>query len=226
MKVSTSIELGLIVIVAIAGLGIGYVSGGSGAAAQTQFSTSTQYSTATQTITQSTALTTTQFSTETATEYSTQTVTTTPDLSTYFAQAYTASYPEYNIPRATLVSLLNSGNTSLYLIDVRQATGNDAYSLGHIAGAINIPFQNMTAALQSNSIPKNKMIVTICYTGMQSVETMAILRVMGYNAYALSLGMSGWSNLTRSSSSAEIAVGENYPIVTGTAPGTWTVFNP
>lgn len=220
MGMTTSLALVLVIIVGIAGLGVGYISGGSGAASKT----TTQYSTATQTTTatQLSTLVTTQFSTSTQTA----TVTTTPNLADYWAQASAATLADYAISRTSLVPLLNAGNSSLYLLDIRSATGNDAYNTGHIAGAINIPYQNMTAAVESNSIPMNKMIIVICYTGLLSSQTMAVLRAMGYNAYYLSLGMSGWNNATRSSTSAPLAMTENYPIVTGTAPGTWTVFNP
>ena len=226
---NSSIAVGLVVIVCVAGVGIGYYVGGSGdSQTVTQYSTAiqsttiltTQYSTALQ----PTTILTTQYTTATQTS----TVTTTPNLAGYWTQASAATYADYSISRTTLVPLLNSANsTAIYLLDIRLlATGNAAYSSGHIAGAVNIPYANMTAAVESNNIPMNKMIVVICYTGLLSSQTMAVLRAMGYNAYYLALGMSGWSNATRSSTSAPLATTENYPIVTGTAPGTWTVFTP
>lgn len=224
IEITTTLALVLVIIVGIAGLGVGYVSGGSGAASKTLTQYSTQITTQSSTLysTQTATMTVTQFSTSTQTA----TVTTTPNLADYWAQASAATLADYAVSRTSLVTLLNAGNSSLYLLDIRAASGNDAYSTGHIAGAMNIPYQNMTTAVESNSIPVNKMIIVICYTGLLSSQTMAVLRAMGYNAYYLSSGMSGWNNATRSSTSAPLAMGENYPVVTGTAPGTWTVFNP
>jgi len=132
---------------------------------------------------------------------------------------------DFQISRASLVSLLNAGNNSIYIIDVRQASGTAGYNTGHIPGAINIPFQNMTAAVTSSLLPRDKILVDVCYTGQTGAMTTTVLRLLGYNAFNLSGGMSGWNNSTRISAAAPIAVGLNYPIVGGPYPGTWTYFN-
>ena len=117
-------------------------------------------------------------------------------------------------------------NLKIFLLDVRQPTGSASYTVGHIAGAINIPYQNVTAAIAAGAIPKNKIIVTICYTGMTGAQVMTVLRLLGYTSFNLTNGMSGWNNSTRVGPTAASPGTENFPIVSGMAPGSWTVFNP
>ena len=193
----------LVIVIAGAGLGVGYLAGVSG------------------------VQTTTSLSLSTVTIVQTSTTTNTSNLVNYWAQAYASTpWTYFQLSRSQLVPLLNAGNSSIYIIDVRQASGTAGYSSGHIAGAHNIPFQNMTAAVEAGLIPHDKIIIDTCYTGQTGAMTTAMLRVLGYTAFNLSGGMAGWNNATRISAASPIAVGENYPIVNGTSPGVWTVFNP
>ena len=207
MKSFNVIAVVLMIVLLGVGLGAGYVVGGSGAAAHT----TTVPTTITATITSTTTSTTTNLS----------------NLVNYWIQAYSApTWGDYQLSRTQLVPLLNAGNSSIYIIDVRQVNGTAGYVTGHIAGAHNIPFQNMSAAVAGDLIPQDKIIIDVCYTGQTGAMTTAILREIGYNAYNLSGGMAAWNNATRVSAASPIAVGENYPIVTGTSPGVWTIFNP
>ncbi len=54
--------------------------------------------------------------------------------------------------------LLNAGNSFIYIIDVREVNGTASYVTGHIAGAHNIPFQNMSAVVATGLIPQNKIM--------------------------------------------------------------------
>ena len=82
----------------------------------------------------------------------------------------------------------------IYLVDLRSE--ND-YLKSHIAGATrNIPFgKGMEKALAK--LPTDKPIVFQCYSGQTASQTVAIARMMGFEAYNLSGGMgakdgSGW----------------------------------
>jgi rhodanese-related sulfurtransferase len=198
---STAVTIALAIIFLAVGLSGGYIAG--------------------------TGLTASRTTTTTQTITVTSTTTNLGNLVNYWARAYASpKWVYFQLSRTQLVPLLNAGNSSIYIIDVRQATGNAGYATGHIAGAHNIPFQNMSAAVAAGLVPQNKIIIDVCYTGQTGAQTTAILRALGYTAYNLSGGMAAWNNATRVSAAAPIAVGENYPIVTGTSPGVWTVFNP
>jgi rhodanese-related sulfurtransferase len=154
----------------------------------------------------------------------------TGNLVNYWKEAVASTpWKGFQLSPSQLVAELNAGNNSIYIIDVRQTTdiaSRAAYVTGHIPGAINIPFQDMSAAVARGSIPKDKTIITVCYSGQSAAQTMTVLRLLGYNSYNLHGGMAGWNNATRPSDASPIATGENYPIVTGTKPGDWTTFKP
>ncbi len=95
-----------------------------------------------------------------------------------------------NFKAASLMEVLDAELDGYFVYDVRQA---DAYAEGHIQGAVNNPYgagmeQNFAAQL-----PTDGIIVVHCYTGQTASQTVAILRLLGYDAYNLSGGMNnGW----------------------------------
>ena len=72
------------------------------------------------------------------------------------------------------------------IIDVRSPA---EFNGGHVKGAVNIPLQ----ALQSsfNKIPKNKVIITCCASGMRSGSAKSLLKAAGYNVH----NGGGWMSL-------------------------------
>ena len=80
------------------------------------------------------------------------------------------------------------------ILSVRKA---EDYAKGHVKGAINVPFG---AGMQEGlvQLPKDKKIIVYCYTGQTASQTVAILRLLGYEAYNMQFGMgsaetqSGW----------------------------------
>ena len=139
----------------------------------------------------------------------------------YFVKAKTASLgTSYQVTTAELDQDLKSNPGKYFLMDVRLPTGPSkapGYQQGHIPGAVNIPYFDVGKDL--GQIPKNKIIVTICYTGQWANQTAAILRLLGYRAYALHLSMSDWNqHLDILPHRTQVP---NYPLVTGTKPGTF-----
>jgi rhodanese-related sulfurtransferase len=100
--------------------------------------------------------------------------------------------------------ILDAGDPSVQFVSVRGAAD---YAKGHIRSAINIPWgKGMQAGF--SVLPKNKKLIVYCYTGQTAGQTVAALRVMGYDAVSLRGGMgmpsnapSGWAN-------------KGYPVVT------------
>jgi rhodanese-related sulfurtransferase len=134
----------------------------------------------------------------------------------------------YQITAIQLYAALQKDPQDYFLMDVR-TPGNKVnfgitaygYNGEHIGGAINVPYGTAVAtALAQGKIPTNKKIITICYTGQWANQTAALLRILGYNAYALHLSMSAWNKLT------DVIPGvsqvPSYPLVSGSAPGTFT----
>lgn len=54
------------------------------------------------------------------------------------------------------------------LVDVRKV---EQFKQGHIKGAINIPFDSKTNKIDASKLPKDKLVVFYCNTGMQSIDS-------------------------------------------------------
>lgn len=105
-------------------------------------------------------------------------------------------YKNYKVSEDNLKQLIDDEEDS-YILSVRSA---DSYAEGHIKGAVNLPFGNDMAAGFAD-LPTDKPIVVYCYTGQTAGQTVATLRLLGYNAVSLNGGMGmdanapmGWSN--------------------------------
>jgi rhodanese-related sulfurtransferase len=102
--------------------------------------------------------------------------------------------------------LIEAGDVTV--VDIRSA---EDFALGHIDGAINIPFgKGMQSELLNLPI---EHILVACYSGQTAGQTIAILRAMGYQADSIKFGMSstldGWATMVRKN--AANAFFANYP---------------
>lgn len=87
---------------------------------------------------------------------------------------------------------LNDGDESNdpVVIDCRKP---EDFALGHIPGAVNIQAGQLFTDEVLSTLPKDKQIVTLCYTGQTSGQTTAALNMLGYDAYSLKFGMPSWA---------------------------------
>jgi rhodanese-related sulfurtransferase len=70
--------------------------------------------------------------------------------------------------------------------------GAEDYAAGHIPGAINI---SLTSLLENLSkIDPDSPVYVYCYTGHSAAQFVALLQMLGYDAYSLKFGMCGWSS--------------------------------
>ncbi len=120
-------------------------------------------------------------------------------LTTYYnglADVKETTFKNYKVSEDNLKAMIDNGD-DFYLLSIR---GAKDFAEGHIAGANNIPW-GAGMETQFASLPKDKNIVVYCYTGQTAGQTVAGLRLLGYNAVSLNggLGMSanaplGWVN--------------------------------
>jgi len=83
------------------------------------------------------------------------------------------------------------GNLSDYfLVDIRS---EEDYNMGHIKGAIHIPYQVLAEVENLKKIPSDKKVVLIGYTGDDASQVVRVLNQLGYDAYALFQGMRVWT---------------------------------
>lgn len=107
------------------------------------------------------------------------------------------TYANYKISEADAKALADKKDPGVVFLSVRSAQD---FAKGHIEGAINIPF-GKGMEQKFNTLPKNKKIIVYCYTGQTAGQTVAGLRLLGYDAVSMNGGTgmpsnapSGWVN--------------------------------
>lgn len=113
-------------------------------------------------------------------------------------------FASYKITEDDAKAALDAKDTTITFLDVRKA---EDFNKGHIEGAINIPF-GKGMETQFSTLPTDKTIIVYCYTGQTAGQTVAGLRLLGYDAVSLNAGAgtaatgtAGWIN-------------KGYPLVT------------
>ncbi|MFZ5815830.1 MAG: rhodanese-like domain-containing protein [Bacillota bacterium] len=87
------------------------------------------------------------------------------------------------IEAADVKKKVDAKDTSIFLLDIRKP---EDFAKGHIEGAVNIPMGQLGANL--DKLPKDKQIIVNCYSGQTSGQTVAVLKMAGYNAVSLKGG--------------------------------------
>jgi rhodanese-related sulfurtransferase len=108
------------------------------------------------------------------------------------AEVYFAGGPR-TIEAAVVYENLNDGDpdNDPYIISLRSA---EDYAKGHLPGAVNVSITELFATETLNSIPPEKPVVLVCYTGQTAGQAAAAMNMMGYTACSLLFGMSSWTN--------------------------------
>jgi len=108
------------------------------------------------------------------------------------AEAYLSSGKAPTISADDLFANLNDGDTSNdpFIVSVRSA---EHYALGHIPGAINIPYKTIAKTENLAQLPKDRQIVVYCYTGHTGQIATTVLNLLDYNAINLKFGIMGWT---------------------------------
>lgn len=119
------------------------------------------------------------------------------DYYTGLADVKDTIFANYKISEDDAKKALDDGDDSIVFLSVRKA---EDFAKGHIEGATNIPFgKGMQESF--DTLPTDKTIVVYCYTGQTAGQTVAVLRLLGYDAVSLNAGMgtpanapNGWAN--------------------------------
>lgn len=85
-----------------------------------------------------------------------------------------------------------SAETDMLIVDIRST---EKYNTGHIPGAVSVPDHKLLLNyLETNSVPMDKEIYVVCYSGQSAAWSTALIRVAGYTkAKSLKFGMSSWT---------------------------------
>jgi rhodanese-related sulfurtransferase len=108
------------------------------------------------------------------------------------AEAYFSGGPR-TLEAADLFENLNDGDpeNDPYIISLRSA---EDYAKGHIPGAVNMSVKELFTLDNLATIPPDRDVVLVCYTGQTAGQATAALNMLGYEAYSLLFGMSSWSS--------------------------------
>lgn len=105
-------------------------------------------------------------------------------------------FKNYKVSEDNLKAMIDS-KEDFYLLSIRSEKD---YNEGHIEGANNIPW-GAGMETKFSTLPKDKKVVVYCYTGQTAGQTVAALRLLGYDAVSLNGGMGmsanaplGWLN--------------------------------
>jgi len=97
------------------------------------------------------------------------------------------------------------------IISVRSA---DHYAAGHVPGAVNISLGTLVNNL--NKIDPDAPVYVYCYTGHSAAQAVALLQMLGYDAYSLKFGMCSWSSDTAVNAGKcfDASTAQNYEVET------------
>ena len=107
-------------------------------------------------------------------------------------QSYYANLPvvkdSYKIGYATLKTAIDNNTSEYAVLDVRKKVD---YDLGHIKGAINVPYgQEIAANLDKiRALAAGKTLVVACYTGQTAGQIDSLLNLAGIKTRSLHFGM-------------------------------------
>ena len=92
---------------------------------------------------------------------------------------------------------INSVQNGYLLVDIRE---EDEFNDWNIKSSLNVPVNDLIASgnfsgikAKLETLPKDKLIVTICARGINSQVAASILRDLGYKSVSLEKGMKGWN---------------------------------
>lgn len=86
--------------------------------------------------------------------------------------------------------IVKGGDSSYLLVSVQSP---DEYSRGHVPGAVNIPLTEIAEEKSLARFPRGKKIVFTCDDGHRSMAAALLLGQLGYETYAMSMGLSYWN---------------------------------
>jgi rhodanese-related sulfurtransferase len=117
------------------------------------------------------------------------------------------------MPADALYENLTDGDDSNdpLIVSVRSP---DHYALGHIPGAVNIPWRTIADDANLAALPTDRQIVIYCYTGHTGQVAATMLRVFGYDAVNLKFGMMGWTADDEVLATSRYAAAAGYPVET------------
>jgi len=104
----------------------------------------------------------------------------------HLSNAYFSRFP-FMRAEDVYAKIIQGGDNSYLLVSVQSP---EEYAKGHVPGAINIPLRQIAEAKSLSLLPPGKKIVFTCDNGHRSMVAALFLGQLGYETYAMSMGLS------------------------------------
>ena len=96
----------------------------------------------------------------------------------------------WQIKAADVYTMITEKKQDFLIVDVRPMPPGQQG--GKIAGSIYIPYYEIMKTENLAKLPKDKKLILACVTGQTQNLPIVPLRVLGYDAYTMSFGMTSW----------------------------------
>jgi len=117
----------------------------------------------------------------------------------------------WQIKAADVYAMITANKQDFLIVDVRPTPPGQQG--GKIAGSIYIPFYDIMKPENLEKLPKDKKLILACVTGQTQNLPIVPLRVLGYDAYTMSFGMTSWIKGYFGGNMMQGAIaGANYPV--------------
>ena len=106
-----------------------------------------------------------------------------------------AENDNYHIAAMELNKWIKDGKADFLVVDLRFAPDDGPWGqpkYGRIPGSLYIPHYDLFKPENLKKLPKDKKLILVGHMGVHENYSVVPLRLLGYDAYALLLGMSGW----------------------------------
>jgi rhodanese-related sulfurtransferase len=118
---------------------------------------------------------------------------------------------DWQIKAADVYAMITSKKQDFLIVDVRPVPPGQ--QSGKIAGSIFIPYYDIMKPENLKKLPKDKKLILACVTGQTQNLPIVPLRVLGYDAFTMSFGMSSWIKGYFGGNFMQGAIaGANYPV--------------
>jgi len=108
----------------------------------------------------------------------------------YFSTYTTPGGQGVNVSMSAVFPILADADASNdpFIIDYRSATD---FAAGHLKGAVNIALGALADKIDDGTIPTDKTILNVCYSGQTASYATSLLNMLGYEAQNLLFGVCG-----------------------------------
>ena len=104
-----------------------------------------------------------------------------------------ATKGHFQVDAATLATWIKEKRTDFQVLDVRMGEGSKKqFKEAHIPGAILIPYTELFRPENLKKLNKKKKIILVCHMSATAELVVVPLRMLGYDAQGLLMGMAGW----------------------------------